>query len=93
MYIMKAKYLLGFVVLLTTLALVNSRFELFNSENISGVLFTGLSFFYLPGHVLAMVMTNQADSPDLWAMVIGYSTQAILIFFIVKTIFIKNNDT
>ena len=79
-------------MLLTMTALLNSRLQLFDSENIFGVLFTGLSFFFLPGHVLSMLMANKADSPDLWAMVIGYSIQAIIIFVVVKMIFIKKND-
>ena len=90
---MKARYLFVAITILTVIALMNSRLELFNSENIFGLLFTGMSFFYLPGHILAMVMANQADSPDLWAMITGYSIQGVLIFFITKTIFIKSNDT
>ena len=89
----RVKVLLGVIVLLTVIALVNSRLELFNSENMFGVFFTGLSFFYLPGHIISMVLANKADSPYLWAMVIGYSTQAVVLFYLAKVIFIKANDT
>ena len=89
----RVKVLFEIVVLLTVIALVNLRLEIFNTENIFGTLFTGLSFFYLPGHIISMVLANKADSPDLWAMVMGYSAQGAVLFYLAKVIFIEGNDT
>lgn len=76
---------------LTIVAILNARFELFNIENSASVLFTGLSFIFLPGHILAMVMTNSADPPYLLGIIIGYSIQGLLMLLVFKIIFLEKH--
>ena len=76
----------GIITLLTAAAIFNTRLELFNIGGIVGGLFTGLSIIFLPAHIGAMVMTNVADSPDLWGVLVGYSVQGLLMAFLTKRI-------
>jgi len=80
------------VALITILAILNSRLYLFNIENIIGTLFSGLSMIFLPGHILAILMTNSADPPHLWGVVIGYCIQGLLIILVAKKI-LQNRHT
>jgi len=70
----------------TVVAIFNTRFELFNIEGLVGWVFSGLSFIYLPGHIGAMLLTNAADPPDLWGVIIGYLIQGFLITIVVRQI-------
>jgi len=76
----------GIIGMITIAAIFNTRFELFNIAGLAGWLFTGLSFFFLPGHIGAMILTNAADPPDLWGVIVGYSIQGFLIAIIAKQI-------
>ena len=78
------------MVLLTVLAICNARFELFEIQNVIGSILTGVSIFFLPGHILAILMTYSADPPHLWGIIIGYSIQSILIIILIKKV-TKNN--
>jgi len=75
--------------IITILAIFNTRLELFKLEGVIGDLLTGLSYFFLPGHICAMLMTNAADPPRLWGVIAGYLIQGFLIVIIVKRMTIQ----
>ena len=83
----------GFITLLTVAAIFNTRFELFEIHGAIGFLFTGLGMFFLPAHIGAMIMTNAADPPDLWGVIVSYSIQGYLVAVLGNTItlFILDN--
>lgn len=76
----------GVIGLLTIAAIFNTRLELFDIEGLIGWIFTGLSFVFLPGHIGAMIMTNAADPPALWGVIVGYSIQGGLIAIVARKI-------
>ncbi len=76
----------GIVGLVSVIAIFNTRIELFNLEGFMGLFFTGLSFLYLPGHIFAMILTNAADPPDLWGVIVGYMVQGLLIALLITKI-------
>lgn len=90
---MKVKGLLiieaGVIGVLTILAIFNTRLELFKLDGLVGEFLTGLSFFFLPGHISAMLMTNAADPPRLWGVIVGYLIQGFLIAIVAKKLTIR----
>jgi len=76
----------GIVGLLTIVAIFNTRLELFNIAGLIGWNFSGLSFVFLPGHIGAMIMTNAADPPALWGVIVGYSIQGLLMAIVARQI-------
>jgi len=85
---MKLKNLLliefGIIGLLTIAAIFNTRLELFDIGGPIGWIFSGLSFVFLPGHIGAMIMTNAADPPALWGVIVGYSIQGVLVAIVAR---------
>ena len=74
----------GIIGLLTIAAIFNTRLELYDSGGLMGWIFTGLSFVFLPGHIGAMIMTNAADPPALWGVIVGYSIQGVLMAIVAR---------
>jgi len=86
----QSKFLISsFSLVLMIIGILNTRLELFELDGILGVLFYGVSLFFLPAHICAMVVTNAADPPDLWGVIVCYSVQAFFVILIGKHIFIK----
>ncbi len=76
----------GIVILLTILAIFNTRLELFDTPGLLGGILSGISLFFLPGHIGAMVVTNAADPPGLWGVIVCYSMQGLLVAFLGRKI-------
>jgi putative effector of murein hydrolase LrgA (UPF0299 family) len=72
------------ILAITVLAIFNTRLELYKLDGLIGWLLSGLSYFFLPGHVGAILLTNAADPPDLWGVIVGYFVQGLLIAFIIN---------
>jgi hypothetical protein len=76
----------GIIALLTIAAIFNTRLALFDILGLIGWIFKGLSFVFLPGHIGAIIMTNAADPPALWGVIVGYSIQGSIIAIVARQI-------
>jgi hypothetical protein len=76
----------GIIALLTIAAIFSTQLALFDILGLIGSIFTALSFVFLPGHIVAMIMTNSADSPSLWGIIVGYSIQGSIIAIVARKI-------
>jgi hypothetical protein len=74
----------GIIALLTIAAIFNTQLALFDILGLIGWIFKALSFVFLPGHIVAMIMTNSADSPSLWGIIVGYSIQGSIIAIVAR---------
>jgi hypothetical protein len=76
----------GIIALLTIAAIFNTTLALFDILGLIGLIFTALSFVFLPGHIVAMIITNTADSPALWSIIACYTIQGSIIAIVARRI-------
>ena len=85
-----------FIILVSTIFVLNSRFEVFEYENIYGLLGTVISVLYLPAFVIAIFVTQKADPPGLIGLCIGGAIQTYIMWVSVKYLYkiaSKNKST
>jgi uncharacterized membrane protein len=68
------------------LASASSIFELFKLGGLVGIVFTAISYIYLPAFLFAILLTQKADPPGQIGIIIGALLQTYVMYLLFRLI-------
>ena len=68
------------------LASANSIFELFKLDGLVGIVFTAISYIYVPAFIFAIFLTQKADSPGQFGILIGALLQTYIMYLLFRLV-------